>query len=171
MSAQAKRICIGKITTAHGVRGLVKVQVFGSDNDVVDQFGPLYTGETGDKTLTLKRKHLAGGVLVAEVKDVIDRNVAETLRGTELWLDRAALPELDDEFYQADLIDLKVIDLTKVEIGTVLSVQNFGASDLLEIRPLSGKTYFLPFTDDYVPNVDLEAGTVTVDIPEGWLEE
>jgi 16S rRNA processing protein RimM len=171
MSVQTKRICIGKITTAHGVRGLVKVQVFGSDDDVIDQFGPLYTGETGDKTLTLRRKHVAGGVLVAEVKDVTDRNTAETLRGTELWLDCSALPELEGEFYQADLIGLKVIDPANVEIGTVLSVQNFGAGDLLEIHPLAGKSFFLPFTDDYVPDVDLDAGTVTVDIPEGWLEE
>lgn len=165
------RILIGKITTAHGVRGLVKVQVFGDDDSVIDQYGPLYTDPSGDKALILTRKHMAGGAVIAQVKDIPDRNAAELLRGTELWLDRAALPDLDDSYYQADLIGLNVIDMNGTAIGTVLSVQNFGASDLLEIRPVTGKTYFLPFTDDYVPDIDLDAGTIRVDIPDGWLEE
>jgi len=55
-------------------------------------------------------------------------------------------------------------------VGTVTAVENFGASDLLEIKPPAGKKFFLPFVDDYVGEVDLDAGTVTVEIPEGLLE-
>lgn len=166
-----KRIHIGEIATVHGVRGLVKVRCFGDDIETLEKFGPLFIAETGDKTVTLKLKHQAGGAWIAEVDGITDRNIAETLRGTQLWLDRDALPELDDAYYYEDLVGLDVRDHAGQSIGKILAIQNFGASDLVEIQPVTGKSYFLPFTDDYVPNVDIDGGFIIVEIPAGWLDE
>lgn len=170
--AVKQRICVGEIATVHGVRGLVKVRSYGDDIETLEQYGKLFTSETGDKALKLSIKHQAGGAWVAEIEGINDRNIAETYRGTQLWIDRAALPELDDGYYQEDLIDLEVRNAGNTVIGKILSVQNFGASDLIEIQPADGgKVFFLPFVDDYVPVVNLDDGFVTVDIPEGWLDE
>lgn len=166
------RICIGEIATAHGVRGLVKIRHYGDNPKALEGYGPLYTTETGDKTVTLRLKHEAGGAVIAEVEGTTDRNDAEKLRGTQLWTERQALPPIKEEgvYYHADLIGLEARTEDGAVVGTVTAVENFGASDLLEIKPPAGKKFFLPFVDDYVGVVDLENKTVIVEIPEGLLE-
>lgn len=166
------RICIGEIATAHGVRGLVKIRYFGDDPQALEEYGPLFTSETGDASVTLRLKHQAGGAIIAEVAGITDRNGAEKLRGTPLWTERQALPELTEEgvYYHADLIGLEARSADGTVVGSVVAVENFGASDLLEIKPPEGKKFFLPFVDDYVGIVDLDAGTVIVEIPEGLLD-
>lgn len=166
------RICIGEIATAHGVRGLVKVRYFGDNPEALEEYGPLFTTETGDASVTLRLKHEAGGAIIAEVSGISDRNAAEKLRGTQLWTERRALPKIEEEgvYYHADLIGLEARTADGTVIGSVNAVENFGASDLLEIKPPGGKKFFLPFVDDYVGAVDLDAGTVIIEIPEGLLE-
>lgn len=161
------RLCVGEISTAHGVRGLVKVRAYGADIKTLQDFGPLYTTETGDKTHTLKLKHQAGGVWIAEVEGVTDRNVAETLRGTKLWLERDKLPELEDGFYYDDLIGMKVVDTAGAAVGVVSGLDDFGAGDLLDIKPEGKPSFYLPFADIYVLEIDEENGVITVDLPEG----
>lgn len=163
----SKRILIGEIATAHGIKGLVKLRSFVEDESLF-KTAKVYTGEISDKTISLTLKNQMKGDWLAEVKDVADRNAAELLRGTKLYIDRDAMPEPDDgEYYIEDLKGLRVVDESGKEIGTVLSVENFGASDLLDIKPQSGASFYLPFTDDTVKNIDMDKGIVTVEIPEG----
>lgn len=169
-----KRICIGEITTAHGIRGQVRVRCFGDNPDSLHKYGPLYTSETGTETVTITLQSPNKGAWVARVKTkngvVDDRNVAETMRGTMLWIDRSALPniESDDEFYHTDLIGMDVADENGNAIGTVADVQNFGASDLLEIKPTEGgPTFYVPFADDFIHDVDMDARRIIVEMVEG----
>lgn len=166
MSA-SHRLCVGEISTAHGVRGLVKVRAYSADIKILQDLGPLYTSETGEKTHTLKLKHQAGGVWVAEVDGVTDRNVAETLRGTKLWIGRDQLPQLEDGFYYDDLIGMKVVDTAGAPVGEVTGLDDFGAGDLLDIKPEGKPSFYLPFADIYVVGIDEENGIITVDLPEG----
>ena len=165
-----KRICIGEISTVHGVRGLVKVRAYGDDPKTLEKYGPLFTSETGTETQILTLKHQAGGIWVAEVKGITDRDVAAKLRGTKLWLNRDALPELEGAYYHDDLIGLIAKDEKGTIIGTIEAVENFGAGDLLDIKPEGKPSFYLPFVDSYVLEVDLESKTVTVDLPEGISE-
>ena len=165
------RICIAKIATAHGIKGLVKLHVF-ADNETLAN-GILFTSESGDKTLSLKLKNQTAKHWLAEVDGITDRTEAEKLRGTELYIDKENLPDADeDEFYIADLIGLPCIDIDQKHIGKIIAVENFGASDLLEIQPAkdfkNGESFYLPFTDETV--LDISDTTVTIDIPEGLLE-
>ena len=161
------RICIAKIATAHGIKGLVKLHVFADDETLAN--GILFTSESGDKTLSLKLKNQTAKHWLAEVGGITDRTEAEKLRGTELYIDKENLPDADeDEFYIADLIGLACIDKSKKHIGKIIAVENFGASDLLEIKPDSGESFYLPFTDDTILNIS--ETTVAVSIPEGLLE-
>ncbi len=162
----ASRICIAKIATAHGIKGLVKLHVFADDNSLAD--GILFTSEGGDKTLSLKLKNQTAKHWLAEVEGITNRNEAEKLRGTELYIDKDNLPEAnDDEFYIADLIGLSCIDKDNKHIGKIIAVENFGASDLLEIQPDGGESFYLPFTDD--TTLKVSDTTVTIKIPEGLL--
>ena len=154
------------------MRGLVKVRSYGDDPQTLEQYGPLYNSETGNQTHTITLKHQAGGAWIAQVDDITDRNDAEKLRGTQLWLDRSQLPELDGEdgYYHSDLIGMRVIGLDGVGWGEVIAVENFGASDLLEIKPAGKPSFYIPFVDSFVPGVDLETGIITIDMPEGLVD-
>jgi 16S rRNA processing protein RimM len=104
---------------------------------------------------------------VARVAGVSDRNGAEALAGTDLYVARAQLPAAEDgEFYHADLVSLTAIAPDGTEVGRVVGVHNFGAGDLIEVA-LSGsrRTELIPFTAQYVPEVDLARRIVVVELP------
>ena len=90
------------------------------------------------------------------------REKAESLKGTELWICRTALPHIDsaDEFYIADMIGLDVLNADHEKTGSITAVQNYGAGDLLEIKPHNGAPYFVLFHDDYVQDININAGYV-----------
>ena len=148
------RIRIGKIATAHGVRGLVKVKIEVDDLALFDY--PLFKSATSDDILDLTLQNSGGKFWIAKVGDIIDRNQAELLRGTEIWIDKTALPkiETDDEFYVADLIGLDVQDHKGKAIGSVIDIADFGAGTFLEIKPLAGAAFYLMFNDENVPEID-----------------
>jgi len=164
-----KRILLGEITGAHGIRGEVLVRSYTGDPQAIADYGAL-TDERGASPLTLKVLRMTPkGAIVARVKGVADRNGAEALKGRKLCIVRAAMPEPDDEddFYYADLIGLTVVDERANALGEVVAVQNYGAGDLLEIRlAATGKTELVPFTKLCVPRIDLAARRVTIVMPE-----
>jgi len=162
----SKRILIGEITTAHGIKGYVKVRSYAEDETLLEHVG-VHNAEVGGKPVRITLKNGVKGDWVAEVHGVTDRNEAETLRGTKLYLDRDVFPDTDaGEYYVEDLKGLKVVDKDGKEIGTVLDVDNFGAGDIIDIKPPSGPSFYIPFTDDIVLDVDFDTGTVTVELPE-----
>jgi 16S rRNA processing protein RimM len=89
------------------------------------------------------------------------------LKGTELFVDRDALPPPgEEEFYHADLIGLAVQDEERRMLGTVSGLYNFGAGDVIAIVRPDGSELFLPFTREIVPVVDVKAGRIVVAAPE-----
>ena len=163
-----ERICVGAITGAFGVAGEVRLKSFCADPAAIADYGPLYTKD-GTRSFTIKLTRPVAGGLGARVSGVKTKEEADALRGTELYVDRARLPQLpDDEFYHSDLIGLTVLDTGGVELGRVIAVHNHGAGDILEIGgPGLKQALMLPFTMAAVPTVDLTAGRVIVDLPEG----
>jgi len=116
--------------------------------------------------------HPHKNIFITKLEGIKDRNESEKLHGTKLYILRDELKELEDEdtFYYTDLIGLSVKNKEGEEIGSVLKVDNFGAGDLLEIKPKNGKSFLLPFKDEYVPTVDIKNNYVTVNIPEGFTD-
>ncbi|HUS97015.1 MAG TPA: ribosome maturation factor RimM [Hyphomicrobiaceae bacterium] len=161
------RILLGHIAGAHGIRGEVVVKSYTADPADIASYGPLQD-EAGARTVEIKVIRVGPKGVVARVKGIADRNGAEALKGTKLYVAREALPEPDDgEFYHSDLAGLAVVAPDGAVVGEVVAIQNFGAGDLLEYR-LAGqrRTEFVPFNETYVPAVDLAAGRITVIIPE-----
>ncbi|KQV09788.1 hypothetical protein ASC89_01370 [Devosia sp. Root413D1] len=157
---------MGRIGAAHGIKGEVRIQSFTEDPLALASYGPLSTNKPG-LTIKILAARTTTNVLVARLEGVNDRNAAEKLNGVELYVDRALLPDTDDDdFYHADLIGLKARLADGSEIGEVMAVPNFGAGDLLEIRdPRSGDTYLYPFSKAVVPEVRVADGYLLIDPP------
>ena len=157
-------ICLAKIVAAHGIQGEVKIKTFTSAPKDVLSYGALSNKE-GTHFFELTFKGLQKGLLRAKIKGIETRNDAEGLVGTELFISRDKLPDLEENtFYLADLIGAKVLDInTNTQTGKVVGIYNFGAGDILEIK-IDGvkQTEMIPFNDDYVPSVDIKNKTVSV---------
>ncbi len=163
-----RMISVGVFVGAFGVRGEVRLKSFCSPPEAIADYGPL-SSEGGENKYEIKLiKPIKQGFAV-RVKGIASREQAEALAGTRLFVARAALPALaDDEFYHADLIGLAVFDTGGRELGRVAAVENHGAGDYLEITgPGLKNPALLPFTREAVPTVDLAAGRLIVDAPEG----
>jgi 16S rRNA processing protein RimM len=166
-----ERICVGAIAGAYGVRGEVRVKSFCATPEDIETYRPLVT-EDGARSFHLALLRPVKNGFVARIAEVASKEEADALRGTQLFAQRDQLPALpDDEFYHADLIGLPVFDAGGVELGRVKSVMDHGAGDLLEVQ-CSGRsdTVFLPFARAAVPTVDIAAGRIVADPPEGIFE-
>ena len=154
-------ILVGQVAGAFGVRGEVKITAFTEDPLNLLTYKTLQR-QDGALALTLVSGRAAKGQVIGRAKEVTTREQAEALRGLKLYLPREALPPADeDEFYLADLIGLKAVDPAGAPVGRIKAVQNFGAGDLLEIEPAAGgPTWWLPFTREAVPRVDLATGQI-----------
>lgn len=161
-----ERVLLGRITGAHGIRGDVLVATFTADPEDVAVYDAL-TDADGGRPLRLKARRMTPKGLIAQVSGVSDRNGAEALKGAELWVERAKLPQTeDDEFYYADLVGLAAVDQNGHRFGQVGHVANYGAGDLLEILlDGSGRSELVPFREEFVPEVDIGGGRVVVAWP------
>ena len=161
------RVLLGQISTAHGIRGEVIVKSYCDDPKDIAAYGPL-SDDTGTRAFKLTIRGTTKRGLIARIDGVDDRNAAEALRRTSLYVDREKLPPPDEnEIYHADLIGMAAIDRDGRALGTVVAVQNFGAGDLLEVRPRGKRTTeFYPFDEQFVPDINFDAGTLTIAIDE-----
>lgn len=161
-------ICVGAIGGAYGVRGEVRVKSFCAVPEDIEAYSPL-TSEDGQTPFTLALIRPMKNGFVARIAEVATKEEADALKGTQLFARRDQLPTLpDDEYYYTDLVGLEVFDTGGTSLGRVKSVQNHGASDLLEVySPGATATVLLPFTRAAVPTVDLASGRIVADPPEG----
>jgi 16S rRNA processing protein RimM len=160
-------ICVGAIAGAFGIAGEVRLKSFCSEPTDIATYGPLLS-EDGSRQFNVTLTRPVAGGLGARIAGVTTKEQADALRGTSLYVPRDRLPSLpDDEFYHADLIGLPAYDTGGELIGKVSAVYNHGAGDILEISTSRHKSaLLLPFTLAIVPNVDLTAGRIVVDLPE-----
>jgi 16S rRNA processing protein RimM len=168
------RLLLGVIAGPKGIKGEVRVKSFTEVPEDIAAYGAL-TDATGQKTFKLKVIGLSKGLPVVRIKGISDRNQAEALKGTELFVLRSELPEVDveDEFYYADLVGLQAVFKEGESFGIISGVHDFGAGDMLEIIP-DGKTekssVLVPFTAEMVPEVNMAAKQVVLDLGDDFFE-
>ena len=161
-------IVLAAITGAHGVAGEVRLKLLGEGLEALKAHKSFNSGE-----LTLKkiRPDNKGGA-IARFAEVQGRNAAEKLRGTTLSVPREELPELsEDEYYHADLIGLVAHTDTGRVIGSVAAVQNYGATDIIEITldppPAKGmKAIMVPMTKQAVIEWDAQKLVIAEDFAD-----
>lgn len=171
-SATSQRLVLmGAILGAHGIKGEVKVKSFAAKPADIAEYGPL-TDTKHKRSFELSIVGAAKGVLIGRIAGITDRNAAEVLKGVELFVDRDRLPAPKDpeEYYLADLIGLAAFDGKGAKLGEIVSVDNYGAGDLLLVVPESGEGFVVPFAKAFVPVVDVKGGRVVLDLPADFFE-
>jgi 16S rRNA processing protein RimM len=164
------RVLLGVVTAPHGVRGLVRIKSFTEQPMAVAAYGAL-SDETGKKAYRVEALSASREMVLARIEGVADRTAAEGLRGLRLYVERERLPAAGErEWYEADLIGLGVVGKDGRDWGKVIAFHDFGAGPVMEVSGGSSATeLMLPFTDEAVPEIDVEGGKVVIDPPAGLL--
>jgi 16S rRNA processing protein RimM len=170
MTADDALVLLGVIGAPHGVRGEVRIKSFTGDPLAIASYGPLLDG-TG-RRFEIADARAAKEVVVARLKGVTSREAAEALNGVQLFIAREKLPaaEDEDEFLQADLMGCAVIGPDGTTLGTVTTVANYGAGDLLDIATPDGRSVLMPFTKAFAPRIDIAARRIDAVPPLGLFE-
>ena len=152
---QSPLICVAQVSAAHGVRGAVKLRCFTDAPENVANYGPLLDSD-GHELFSIDLAGQTKGGVIAKIDGICDRDAAEALRGTQLFINRDRLPSTDeDEFYHADLIGMSVENPMGRSLGEVCAVHDFGAGDIIEYLTTSGTREMVPFTSENVPAINL----------------
>ena len=165
------RVLLGVVATAHGVRGLVRIRSFTEDPMAIAAYGAL-SDEAGSKRYRVEALSTVKGAVLARIEGVDDRTAAEAARGLRLYVERSALPATaEQEWYEADLIGLAAVGRDGRDWGKVIAFHDFGGGLTIEVSggSASKSSMMLPFTDEVVPEIDVEGGKIVVEPPAGVL--
>ena len=156
-------ICVGVITSVNGVKGYVKIRSFTADPSDLSKFKRVYD-QNGNKSYNISIVAEKKGYVIAGIDGIKNRNEAEELRNTRLFINRSELQEpANDEYYHADLVGIEAKYEDGTPAGIVKEVVNFGAGDILEIYSLSSeKIMYYPFNKQFIPEVNLSKGYVVL---------
>lgn len=161
-------VVMGKIVAAQGIRGWVKVQTFTEYLDSLLDYDTWHVGNEGNwRPLEVQEADVHGKVLVAKLEGIADRTAAEKYKGQLVAVPRSELPEEEEgEYYWSDLIGLKVQNLAGDELGTVDTLLETGANDVLVVKGGNGEL-LIPFIESVIKQVSLKDKTIRVD----WLAD
>ena len=163
-------VLLGEIGAAQGLKGEVRIRSYTQDPSAIANYGTLQDGR--GRAIEIESVRVTPKALIARIRGVTTREAAEALNRTKLYVERARLPERgEEEWYHAELIGLAAIGQQGEQIGTVVAIHNFGAGDLIEVKPAKGgPTVLIPFTRDTAPEVDVEGGRLVLVLPEGLFQ-
>ena len=158
-------VLLAAVIGAQGLKGELRVKTFTVHPESLAQYRGLHTNDGRRFTVTAARATKPDEAVLS-LSEVTDRTTAESLKGTELYVARDALPATgEEEFYHADLIGLRAEDVEDRVIGIVKAVHNYGASDVIEIEQPGGDTVLLAFTKETVPSIEIAKGRIVVAVP------
>ncbi len=164
-------VVMGKVVAAHGILGWVKVQTFTEYLDSLDAYDHWWLGNERQpwREVELAECTVHGKILVARLTGCTDRNSAEKLKGLLVAVPRGDLPEAEgDEVYWSDLIGCKVQNLAEEVLGTVETLLETGANDVLVVKREAGEL-LIPYIKQVVHQVDVPNKTITVDWQADYL--
>ena len=165
-----RRVLMGLVLGAHGIKGAVRILSYAAAPEDIASYGPL-EDESGGRKFLLTIVGQARGAVLAAVEGIGDRDAAMALKGTKLYLERSALPApAEGEFYWDDLVGLRAELTDGAALGEVVAVHDYGGGPSLEVRRETGAPVMVPFTNRVVPVVDLAAGKLVIEPPEGLFE-
>jgi 16S rRNA processing protein RimM len=152
-----RKVALAAVAGAHGVKGEVRLKLFSESVESLSCHQKLYVGGAERRLLSVRD----GKMAVARFEGITDRSAAEALRGSLVEVNRSALPPLEEgEYYHADLIGLPAVDGAGNALGSVVSIENYGAGDLLEIEAGDGRRSLIPFKPGIA---DLETDRIVLD--------
>jgi 16S rRNA processing protein RimM len=164
---------VGRVVGAHGIRGTLKVHSYAESLSVYEaEEGIRVVHPDGSvRTMIVEWVQPQGRVLLMAVEAVSDRSQAEILIGSELFVDKACLPDLEeDTYYWFDLVGLRVYNTAGTLLGRLDEVISTPGNDIYVVKGRQNgqpREILIPATGDVVLKIDLEGKTMIVDPPEG----
>lgn len=161
---------MGRIVAPYGLKGWVRIKPYSPDPGSFSAYPAWWVGRNGDwrewKVVQSALQH--GSSLVARLEGCTERNAALALKGSEVAVERAALPHnASNEFYWADLVGLKVVNVKDEELGVLAGLFENGAHPVM--RVVEGEVErLLPFVEQVVQRVDLAQGRIRVEWELDW---
>jgi 16S rRNA processing protein RimM len=169
LSKKSSLICVGQFVGAHGVKGLAKIRSYTEDPLDIFSYIPLLSDD-GDQTFKLKMKSAVKENFIVEVDGIKSKEEADALRGDKIFVTRTTLPKTKkNQFYEADLLGLRVTNKAGKDYGQVLDVHDHGAGVFIEIGTSRKNSFMLPFKDAFVPEVNLSEEYLLIEVPDGWV--
>lgn len=163
-----EKITIGKIVNVVGLKGEVKVYNYSDSSEIYENTGSVYIGE---KLCSIEKVRIQKNMVLLKLEGVDNRDAAERLRGTYIYVTEADLPDLPDgQFYVRDIIGMTVVEETGETLGKVTDVLQNTAQDIFEVEDNSGKKILIPKVDQFVLNIDSIERTIKVRLIEGMRE-
>ena len=168
LEMKMKKIMIGKIVNAVGIKGEVKVYNYSGFDDRYENLERIIT-DSGDFTIESVRHQQQ--MIILKLAGVNDRNGAEALKGRNVYMSEDDLPELpDEEFYIRDLIGIDVIDAESGQkIGMLKDVMTDRPQDIYVVKLEKGGECMIPAVDQFVKEIDAVEGRMTVALIEGMI--
>jgi 16S rRNA processing protein RimM len=164
----ADLVIMGRVIGPRGIKGWIKIKTFTEFPDSLADFESWWLNQGGSWRLhAVEESELVHLGFSAKLQGCEDRNAAELLRGMEIALPRSALPMDADSIYWVDLIGLSVANEAGESLGTVDSLMETGANDVLVVKQ-DGKEQLIPYTERTVVSVDLAAKRIVVDWQKDW---
>ncbi|MBL6784773.1 MAG: 16S rRNA processing protein RimM [Rickettsiales bacterium] len=161
MNNSKEFVAIGKISSAHGISGHVKIFFYNDSDSILNN--PCFFK---DKTpLNFSLKSVTEKFIIVKIDNIKNRDEAEKLKNKEIFIELEPL-ESSFEYYFNSLIGLDVKSEKGEKIGVVTNVENYGASDLIEIKFNNAKTELFNFSEEIFKNVNLEENYITFTPPE-----
>ena len=161
---------IGTFGQPQGLKGEIKIIMFISSFESFKKL-QLYLKEDGKTEWHFVKFRHVGNKLIAMLEDCQDRDSALALKGKKIYSSRKNFPKTKSyEYYVIDLIGCKVKNIENQNLGVVVNIQNFGASDLMEVKNNFQKIFYIPMNDGNVVNVDTRKKMIVVNPMAGVLE-
>lgn len=164
-------VLVGYVSGAYGIHGWVRIKPYSPDADALLCTKTWWLDRPEMHDVDVMQAKLHGDDVVAQLVGVSGRDAAEALKGTAIQIPRSHFPALDnDEFYWVDLIGLDVNDLEGMRLGVVHDLMSNGAHPILrvaiedpQVKDAVSRELLIPFVEQFVKSVDLQARKITVD--------
>ena len=166
-------VLIGKVVKPHGMRGEVKVYAFSERPDNFKFYKEVVLQKPGDgrtETYLLIRSRPQGKLAIVQLQGISTRDEAESLQGSQIWLDKSEFPGLEPgEYYWHQFVGLLAVTDTGIELGEISGLYATKAHDVIVISG-GGREYLIPVKDEIIKQIDTKGGKVIISPPAGLLE-
>lgn len=167
------KIVIGKIVNVVGLKGEVKVYSYAEEPDRFERLEKIFLGtEEKNTEYAVTKVRYKGDMVILTLDGVTDRNAAEALKGSMVLMDEADLEELPEGvYYIKDLIGMKVVSDSGVELGILKDINTNTAQRVYEVARPGKPDILIPGVDEFILDTDMDNGVITVKVIEGLYED